>query len=330
VLDPSAITDDPATNLQLGLAVELSVLPPYLYALWSLKPVGEGASPAAVEAANTMRAVVYEEMLHAALVGNILNALGTPPDVTGQLMSYPGPLPGHITKGPYAYEVSLAPVCVETIDTFKKIELPDWVKPELIDDGWKTIADLYAEVKAGLRRTNPSLRALRQLPPGDNPGPGRMIQVKDLTTAFEAIDTIVDQGEGHQQKKPDDPPEGIDDDHEMAHYEQFVAIAGYLDDGSIDPDRDVYPLISDPDASMYDPDQQAANGQFNEAYTALLDSLKQMWQSDAPRAFGEPTSAMNRLAHLAAVLRSTGSIPGMDRLPGPTFEYGGAGSRGAH
>jgi Ferritin-like len=68
VLNASALSDDPASNLQLALGVELAVLPPYLYALWSIKSAAEGASAAALEAANTVRAVAYEEMLHAGLV----------------------------------------------------------------------------------------------------------------------------------------------------------------------------------------------------------------------------------------------------------------------
>src|SRR5258706_7162370 len=50
LLNASVLSDDPAVNLQLGLGVELAVLPPYLYALWSIKPAAEGASDAAAEA----------------------------------------------------------------------------------------------------------------------------------------------------------------------------------------------------------------------------------------------------------------------------------------
>jgi len=51
MLEASAVTDDPVTNLQLALGVELAVIPPYPYALWSIKPAAEGAGPAATEAA---------------------------------------------------------------------------------------------------------------------------------------------------------------------------------------------------------------------------------------------------------------------------------------
>ncbi|MGZ6590056.1 MAG: ferritin-like domain-containing protein, partial [Solirubrobacteraceae bacterium] len=146
MLNASVLSDDPATNLQLALGVELSVLPPYLYALWSIKSRADGASNAAVEAANSIRAVVYEEMLHAGLVGNILNALGVRPQVSEHLMSYPGPLPGHTTDPPYAYDVGLGPLSPTTVATFLRIELPEWDAPR--DRGpWITIAELYDEVK---------------------------------------------------------------------------------------------------------------------------------------------------------------------------------------
>jgi Ferritin-like len=323
VLDASVLSDDPAANLQLGLAVELSVIPPYLYALWSLKPASEGASPAAVEAANTIRGVVYEEMLHAALVGNILNALKVKPDVTGLLMrKYPGPLPGHTTQAPYAYDVSLAALSCDTITTFLDIERPPWVKPEAAtDDGWKTIADVYDKIIAELRSRNPSFTGGRQLPAGENPGPGRMIQVVDLKTAIDAIGIIIEQGEGHEHPSKGNPVAENDDDNELAHYDQFLAIENYLDDGSIDTMRDVYPVIDNPTASAYNAKQKLANQQFNQAYTDLLNSLQAMFNDTAPRAFGLPTDLMRDLEHRAAELRSLGPVGTSGCVAGPTFEY---------
>jgi hypothetical protein len=322
VLDASALSDDPATNLQLGLAVELSVIPPYLYALWSLKPASEGASPAAVEAANTIRGVVSEEMLHAALVGNILNALKSPPDVTGQLMTYPGPLPGHTTQAPYAYNVSLATLSCDTIATFLKIERPPWVKPETATaDGWRTIAEVYDKIIAELKSRNPAFAGGKQLPAGDNPGPGQMIQVVDLKSAIEAIGIIIEQGEGHEHPSEGNPVAENDDDNELAHYDQFLAIEAYLDDGSIDTTRDLYPVIDNPTASAYNAKQKLANQRFNQAYTDLLNSLQKMFSQKTPRAFGLPTDLMADLAHLAAEMRSLGPVGTSNCVAGPTFEY---------
>ncbi len=63
---------------------------------------------------------------------------------------------------------------------------------------------------------------------------------------MEAIETIIEQGEGHKQPSKQDPIAEDDDDHEVAHYDQFVAICGYLDAGVIDPAKDVWPLVKNP------------------------------------------------------------------------------------
>ena len=95
--------------------------------------------------------------------------------------------------------------------------------------------------------------------------------------------------------------------------------------------KDVWPLRKDPKASEYSAAQRAANAAFNGAYSRLLDSLQAMFVAASPRAYGEPTDRMNELEHLAARLRATGPIPGVqpNALPGPTFEYVPASRRGA-
>jgi hypothetical protein len=162
---------------------------------------------------------------------------------------------------------------------------------------------------------------MRQLPPGDNPGPGKLIQVGNLGAAHDAIETIVDQGEGHQVPPPDDPP-GDDDDHEVAHYEQFSTICDYFESGDITT-GDVWPLAKDPDPATWTTSQQQANAAFNCVYSSLLDSLQAQLLADAPRIYGQPTQRMNQLAHLATLLRLTGPIPNTDpaAYPGPTFDY---------
>src|SRR5258708_19761086 len=61
------------TWLQKALELELATIPPYLVALLSIK------LPANREAAELIRSVMVEEMLHLALVANVLNAVGGPP-----------------------------------------------------------------------------------------------------------------------------------------------------------------------------------------------------------------------------------------------------------
>lgn len=322
MLEASAVSADPVANLQLALGVELAVMPPYLYALWSIKPAAEGAGAAAREAALTIRAVVYEEMLHAALVGNILNALGKAPLVTAHSVTYPGPLPGHVKTGPYAFNAFLGSFSADTVDMFLKIENPHWADPGAEAGGWMTLREMYERIIAELRQQNPPFSGGRQVAATDSPSPGRMLPVTCLQSAIDAVAIILDQGEGLQPKKNDKPVDYEEDkDHEVAHYYQFQTIREYISGGRVVASRDVYPVIKNPDPERYSPAQRAANDRFNQVYTALLDSLQKMFTSSSPTPFGGPTELMRQLRHLTAVLRSLGPVPGTTDLAGPSFEY---------
>jgi hypothetical protein len=61
-------------HLQWALELEHSTIPPYLCALYSIP---EGSNP---EAAEVVRSVFMEEMLHMTLVANVLNAVGGSPE----------------------------------------------------------------------------------------------------------------------------------------------------------------------------------------------------------------------------------------------------------
>lgn len=305
--------------LALALGVELSVLPPYLYALWSIRP---DASPAAAQADRVLRGVVYEEMLHAALVGNLLNSLGSTPSVRDHLVpSWPAPLPGHTTLAPWAYTVHLGPLSHATLGTFLRIEQPEWDVAADPASGWSTIGQLYARVRVMVEGLDDAaFTGTRQLDAVQNPGPGRLLRVVDRASALTAIDIICDQGEGYRPSKPH-PADGPqdDDDHEVAHYWQFVGMQRWLEDGVLQPDRDLHPLVRDPDHAALGPAQRAANRRFNLLWDQLLDQLDTMFAATEPRAFGPPTRLMLDLAHAAAVLRAQGPVPGTDRLAGPTF-----------
>jgi hypothetical protein len=60
-------------HVELAIKVELSTIPPYLYAMYSLEDVQ--SVPALL-----IRSIVVEEMLHAALATNLLLAVGGRPD----------------------------------------------------------------------------------------------------------------------------------------------------------------------------------------------------------------------------------------------------------
>jgi hypothetical protein len=114
VLDRSGLHE----VLQSALALEHATVPAYLYALLSLEP---GRN---VEVAGILREVVMQEMLHMALVGNILNAVGATPRVglPGFVPRYPGPLPGGVLP---ELTVSLRRCSIEHVrDVFMAVEHP--------------------------------------------------------------------------------------------------------------------------------------------------------------------------------------------------------------
>jgi hypothetical protein len=94
----------------------------YLYAAFSLKRVDarwSAEQTAAVQRwRQTIMSVVFEEMTHLALVGNIANALGAAPNV--------GPPPFPVDAGPYpaGFVIRLQPFSAVTIEHFKFLERP--------------------------------------------------------------------------------------------------------------------------------------------------------------------------------------------------------------
>jgi hypothetical protein len=103
-------------HLQAAVQLEHATIPPYLTALYSIRP---GTNP---DAYHCLRVVAVEEMLHLTLAANMLNAVGGSPDLTtpGFVPDYPAYLP----NGETDFQADLRPFSLEAIDTFLKIERP--------------------------------------------------------------------------------------------------------------------------------------------------------------------------------------------------------------
>jgi hypothetical protein len=104
--------------LQQALLLEQAVMPPYLAALFSIKASRN------IEIAEIISGVVREEMLHMALAGNLLSAVGGKPQIgrPGLVPTYPGRLPAPVLPD---LTVRLRRCSIEHIrDVFLKIEQP--------------------------------------------------------------------------------------------------------------------------------------------------------------------------------------------------------------
>ena len=102
--------DELRRHLQAAVQLEHATIPPYLTALYSIRP-GTNA-----DAYHVLRVIAVEEMLHLTLAANILNAIGGSPDLTipGFVPDYPAYLP----NGETDFRADLRPFSREAMDTF--------------------------------------------------------------------------------------------------------------------------------------------------------------------------------------------------------------------
>jgi hypothetical protein len=314
--------------LQSAIELEQATLPPYLYALYSIRP-GSNNRLAAI-----IRSVAMEEMLHLALCCNLLNAIGGAPslDKPDFISMYPGPLPGAVAE----IDVPLAPVSKPLIhDVFMEIEEPEdplEFPVERLDmfaarAAPITIGQFYQAIKAQMAwlaaGSNIFVGASsRQLGAG-LPG---LIRVTDLPSANNAIDLIVKQGEGTPASplNPADAP---------AHYYLFAAayngrelvprpgVPPFAYGGDPIPfdEGGVVRLVTNPTPKRYEGTAAAgANRQFNRTYTQLLQVLHQTFNGSPTSIFGS-ISLMRQLRGEALALAQIEFEPGL--FAGPTFTY---------
>src|SRR6516162_7274756 len=95
IYHPIETIEDLGKHLQWALSVELSTIPPYLTALYSIQDVSS-------DAYSTIRSVVVEEMLHMMQVANLMNSIGVAPSLDKQYVpEYPSFIPHHAAGGPF-------------------------------------------------------------------------------------------------------------------------------------------------------------------------------------------------------------------------------------
>jgi hypothetical protein len=332
--DPSPL-EAVRTALQNAVQLEHSTIPPYLYALYSLRP---GRN---VEIAEIIESVVVEEMLHMTLACNVLNALGGAPviDDPSFVPDYPGPLPGGVED---QLVVHLAPFSDAQLEAFITIEAPadpsDFPSAAELAAPPTTIGEFYEAISQAIGKLGD--RAFTGSP-ANQVGPDlmpRSVVVTDTASAQQAINIIVEQGEGTSG----DPAEVVGPGY--AHYYRYMQIQKgrqlvplnyggpapedrYAYQGAPVPfDRaGVYPLVTDPGATpatTYTPGTAAAlaNDSFNYTYTSLLKALHILFNGAATQAqFNRTLGLMMSLKGQAKAMM--GAIPNIAEFVGPTFVY---------
>ena len=129
-------------HLQWAIQLEHCTLPPYLCALYSIKPGNNE------ESARAIQSVFVEEMLHMVLAANLLNAVGGTPaiDRPDFIPRYPAYLP-HSAD---AFLVPLARFAPETIETFMRIERPETTDAPAEQDRYNTIGQFNQAIEQGI------------------------------------------------------------------------------------------------------------------------------------------------------------------------------------
>lgn len=325
--------DDLRTALQQAIELEHSTIPPYLCALYSLKP---GVN---VEIGMLLRSIVIEEMLHLALAANMLISIGGSPAIgkPGFVPLYPGPLPGGLRDG---LTVRLRRCSIDQIrDVFMSIEQPEASREPVggrVDPfsprerARSTIGWFYDEIERALRRLSDEGAIQfgdveRQVTAWT--GPGRLFAIANLEDALRAIAEIKDQGEGTGALHPGDG------DHELAHYYKFSEIVagrrlvrsadGFTYDGEripFDPDG-VWPMMDDPDVTKLAPGSRAEilSNQFATTYQSLLVALHRTFNGD-PGHLSDAVGIMFSLDLAARQLMQTPSGLGDGTTAGPSFQ----------
>ena len=215
-------------HLQWALELEHATIPPYFCALYSMK---EGHNQESIE---VVHSVLIEEMLHMALVANVLNAVGGFPQVAKPdfIATYPSYLP-HSNK---AFQVPLLKFSPEAIEVFLNIERPGGHDAPPEDENYETIGQFYEAIEEGLTYLAKEIGEA-ELFSGDPQrqirsdtsyygGGGEIIAVTDLNSAVAALEEVIEQGEGmeHQSIWDGDRNMFHPEREEVAHYFRFQEI----------------------------------------------------------------------------------------------------------
>lgn len=314
---PINTMEDLREHIALAAEVELSTIPPYLYALYSIEDQRS-------EAALLVRSIVVEEMLHVSLATNLLLAVGGKPRFAESSVcpNYPGALPHHVPE----LIVNLAPASEEVVrNTFMVIERPETRGALPEEDQYETLGQFYYALELAIERlgkTNdvfanpqrerqlgdPSYYGVVEYDAEDS---GGLVLIEDQASADAAIEIIVHQGEGLSDDRWADPSH-----QELTHYHKLLQIA----DGT-SPLGEVRPLLTNPKVAQLPEDVRPVADLFNALYRYTILTMDELFQpSEDKGALVDRLYTLMESA-LTPVARYLTELPaGEGKVAGPTFE----------
>jgi hypothetical protein len=278
--------------LQIAMQLEFSTIPPYLCAQWSIDNNGDPSNVAGLIAN-----IVIQEMLHFALAGNMLNAIGRTPSIANAafIPTYPThTLPGGIRL---RHEVDLRPLSQAQLEVFEEIEKPEFPPAALtLTKRPATIGAFYDTIAAGFNTVRPSINpqahfvTITEMAPPFGPiSDPKNGQILTLADAQAAIMRIKQEGEG--TRGDPDQPDDVANDQTFAHYYVFKEISEgkklqrqpngrWAFSGAAITFPTVHPFAK----STVIPDP---SGAFNQTLAALLTELQTCWTAGAQPSFGD-------------------------------------------
>jgi hypothetical protein len=353
---PIVIEHREALIYMLCLAAELehSIMCQYLYAAFSLKQdADENVTSEQLQAIERWRKsvshVATQEMLHLAIVQNLLTSIGAAPHLGRPNLPPP---PGHF---PASVSLALMPFGEQALRHFMYLERPEGMQlddaeglrmleratpamqpgdivPQLQD--FATVGHLYRSIEEGIRALASKYGEARLFcgpreaqAVSASFGWQQLVAIGDLASAQTAIDTIIEQGEGARGN------------WRTAHFGQFVNILDeYLElrnrDPGFQPARSVLPANVRPherDLSIpliSDPITARCTDLFNVSYEVLLLVLQRYFghleESEAQLgvlvdvALNLMFEVIEPLAQVITRLPIGADYPG--RTAGPSFE----------
>ncbi len=216
--------------LNKAVVLEFATIPIYLQAMWDIKDNK-------CEVAKSIRNIFQEEMLHMAMVCNMIVGIGGEPKIYDPQngLKFPSGLPGGVHPELFLYLEGLNDC---SLRNFMEIELPeeiadiyDYETKELVNIGGlcrgesnidhknhiqshehnTTIGELYDRINELFQELQPKMDVERQLA-----GPLSWWVMADANSVSKAIDMIKEQGEGSENVTP--ASTGMDN---LAHFYRF-------------------------------------------------------------------------------------------------------------
>lgn len=312
-------------HLHQAAAVELSTIPPYLYAAYSIQTAGYSQWAPGLSAFRAIRSVVIEEMLHLCLARNLLVAIGGGEQIRFYdedfVTKYPSPMLHRVPELTLGLER-----CTQQLmrDVFMALEMPATADAPAQPDTYNTLGQFYAAIVDGFERLSgpklwrdPHTDLQYDEAYWNQDGGGKPIVVSDLQSALGAITTIVEQGEGAAPGDEDvaltpaSPQLGLD---ELSHYAKFARIAE-----GIDEIGETWPVPSNPERSQFEGPVGSLAELFDAAYCYVLCMIDALYtKSSKTRRPGEhsPRYGMERtfIAAMGGLLYPIGDL--LVRQPG--------------